>query len=75
MVEEEEDGYDETRDDGGEDPRHRQLPKFHQEHIAVRVGRPKRGAYAQGGFVKIGELADMRQANEDDDANGGGVLG
>lgn len=75
VVEEEEDGDDEARDDGREDPSHGELPELDEEDGAIGIGGPEGSAYAQGGSIQTRELADMWQADEDDNADRGRVLG
>ena len=76
MIEEEEDGDDEPRDDGCKDPSDGKMPELDEEGGSIGIAWSK-GVVAdlQGLLVKTSKLAHMRHADEDDDGDGGGILG
>ena len=76
MIEEEQNGDYEPGNDSCKDPNHRKMPELDEEGGSMWIAWSKRMiAYLQRLLVETGELAYMRYADEDDDGDGGRVLG
>lgn len=58
-----------------ENPSHGEFPELDEEHRPLRATRTKGRAYVQRVLVQICKLSCVRNANENDDADGCGILG
>ena len=67
MIEEEKDGYDESRHYRSEDPLQIKVPELNEERWSIRTGRSESCADLQRLPVQCSKLADVRQPNEYDD--------
>ena len=75
MVEKEENGNDEPRDDRPTYPGSWQMPELNEEGGAIRAARSESSATdLQCLLVQRRQLAHVRQADEDDDADCGRIL-
>ena len=75
MVEVEEDGDDGARDDGQEHPLDRDLPELDEERRPLGARGAEAGLDVELDVLEGPKLADVRDADPEDDGDGGGVLG